>query len=233
MKASIARKRTQKSMPPDALVEVYVSRISLAEGTLEVCLNREEALTTTTTTAMGSSKRRKTSASSLQVGDEIDGIVSNVTPYGVFVDVHANRNGLLHISKVAKQKGAYVAKEDGLKELGLGRGSQVSVVVVSNEKKRLELDLAPPTPPVFDGDSSHDEERAESSAMTASSDFSENYEAYGAGGSINQVDDNYVSDEEAAMWAAYSINETEDESEDDEEYDEDTDIEDALGIGTW
>ena len=40
-----------------------------------------------------------------------------------------------------------------------------------------------------------------------------------------------------AMWAAYAAADTstnnDDEEEDDDEYDEDADIEDALGIGSW
>ncbi len=203
-------------MPPELLIEVYVSKIRLEEGTLEVCLNREEAL------EIGDSieQRRKTSASKLRIGDELHGIVRNATPYGVFVDVNANRNGLLHISKVAKQQDAYVAKEDGLKALGLGRGSPINVIVVSNERKRLELDLAPrATPAVVAGESpSIDEDFVKSN---------------------NSIEQGYneISDEEAAMWAAYAIDSTEDDdneyNEEDEEYDEDTDIEDALGIGYY
>ena len=40
-----------------------------------------------------------------------------------------------------------------------------------------------------------------------------------------------VSDDEAAMWAAYSADPSPDKEDD--EYDEDADIEDALGIGSW
>ena len=217
IKTSIVRKRLQKNMPPEVLIEVYVSKIRLEEGALEVCLNREEAL------EIGESfeQRRKTSASKLRIGDELQGIVRNVTPYGVFVDVNANRNGLLHTSKVAKQQDAYVAKEDGLKASGLGQGSPINVIVVSNERKRLELDLAPrSTPAVAEESPSIDEDILESNN-------SESIEQEGS----------EISDEEAAMWAAYAIDSTEDDEneydEEDEEYDEDTDIEDALGIGYY
>jgi predicted RNA-binding protein with RPS1 domain len=219
IKTSIVRKRLQKKIPPELLIEVYVSKIRLEEGALEVCLNREEAL------EIGdlSEQRRKISASKLRIGDELYGTVRNVTPYGVFVDVNANRNGLLHISKVAKQQDAYVAKEDGLKAFGLGQGSPINVIVVSNERKRLELDFAPRSTPAIAKESpSNDEDIVESSNSNSES--------------IEQVG-NEISDEEAAMWAAYAIGSTGDDEreydEEDEEYDEDTDIEDALGIGYY
>lgn len=220
IKASIVRKKLLKNIPPESLIEVYVSKIRVEEGTFEVCLNREEAL------EIGASpfkRRTLISASTLQIGDELNGIVNNVTPYGVFVDVNANRNGLLHISKVAKQRDAYVAKEDGLKALGLGRGSPINVIVVSNERKRLELDLAPPSSssPINAEESLSGDDDVESSINSESIE--------------EKVDE--ISDEEAAMWAAYAIDNTDDDEdeydEEDDEYDEDTDIEDALGIGYY
>lgn len=232
IKASIVRKKLNKNIPSESLIEVYVSKIRLEEGTLEVCLNREEAL------EIGGSfdQRRKISASTLRIGDELDGIVTNVTPYGVFVDVNANRNGLLHISRVAKQRDEYVAKEDGLKALGLGRGSSVNVIVVSNERKRLELDLAPPlSPEVIEESMSNDDEDVESGT---SDDISDTPDSDTADESID-LNGNEISDEEAAMWAAYAIDNTGEDDYDDvdedeeEEYDEDTDIEDALGIGYY
>ena len=225
IKASIVRKKLNKNIPPESLIEVYVSKIQLEEGTLEVCLNREEAL------EIGGSfdQRRRVSASTLRVGDELHGIVTNVTPYGVFVDVNANRNGLLHISKVANQRDEYVAKEDGLKALGLGRGSSVNVIVVSNERKRLELDLAPPSSP---------EVSEESMSIDVDDDDDDNVESGGSDdmSCADESDGNVISDEEAAMWAAYAIdntNEDDYDDDEDEEYDEDTDIEDALGIGYY
>jgi hypothetical protein len=59
--------------------------------------------------------------------------------------------------------------------------------------------------------------------------------AYGADGS--DTDESNIGDDEAAMWAAYSvdssINYVDDDGDEDDEYDEDTDIEDALGIGYY
>ncbi|KAL3794351.1 hypothetical protein ACHAW5_002940 [Stephanodiscus triporus] len=234
MKLSVARKRILQKLPPNMLIEVYVSKIKLDERTLEVCLNREEALEKG---SIGS----KIPASSLTVGGTLAGIVKNVTPYGVFVDVNANRNGLLHISKVAKHQDAYVSKEDGLKKLGLAKGSLVNVMVMSNDGKRLELDLAP-TPDITEGTAAEDNLDSVDPLDSISSATSYNlmddnaaaWVAYGADGSgIEERDD--IGNDEAAMWAAYSVDSSisDIDEDEDEDYDEDTDIEDALGIGYY
>ena len=205
MKKGVMRKKIKK-IPPNKLIEVYVSRIRVEEGTFEVCLNKDEAL------QKGDVAKQRISASSLKVGEELNGVVRSVHPYGVFVDVNANRNGLLHISKVAKAHDTFVDKEDGLKRWGLNRGSEVYVRVLSNEKKRLELDLLPPF---------------------READVAE--EAY----EDDMIDDTLASniiDEEQAMWAAYAAADyatNSDDEEEDDEYDEDADIEDSLGIGSW
>ena len=204
MKKGVIRKKIKK-MPPNTLIEVYVSRIRAEEGTFEVCLNKDEALEIRDIT------NQRISASSLKVGGELNGVVRSVHPFGVFVDVNANRNGLLHISKVAKAHDTFVDKEDGLKRWGLNRGSQVYVRVLSNEKKRLELDLAPPPVVVEEKDVVDEADEDDMIDDTLA---------------INVVD------EEADMWAAYT---TADHAtnDDEDEYDEDTDIEDSLGIGSW
>lgn len=218
MKTSLARKKAQK-LPPDNMIEVYVSRIKIDEGALEVCLNRDEALEKG---SMGS----KIPASSLKLGDVLTGIVKNVTPYGVFVDVNANRNGLLHISKVAKQQDAYVSKEDGLKKLGLDRGSPVNVVVISNDRKRLEFDLAPALVSKnglrVEDSGDYDAHLDSPLSNTIYGLTNEDAAASGAfevdGGVINES--NNIGDDEAAMWAAYALDSSISDAgdDDDDEY---------------
>jgi ribosomal protein S1 len=82
MKPSVIRKKAKK-IPNDSLMEVYVSKIRLDHGSFEVCLSREEALS--------SYKKEKVSASKLMPGEQLSGVVRDVRPYGVFVDVGANR----------------------------------------------------------------------------------------------------------------------------------------------
>ena len=232
---SVVRKKLGK-LPPGELLEVYVSRVRQDHGSFEVRLNREQAL------ERGAEEGWRVSATTLRPGQELSGTVKNVTPYGCFVDVGANRNGLLHITRVASRYGEYVNKVDGLEGKGLKRGQPVSVVVVNNERKRLELDLAP----------AEEEEREEDKAASSTSDgvvasYSDLSEdeaaAWAAYGSQSAVDDEEAAwaaydsgeddlrgdpaaEEEAALWAAYNEPET-------NEYDEDADIEDSLGIGSY
>jgi len=234
MKASVVRKKLKK-IPLDTLIEVYVSKIRVEEGTFEVCVSQNEAL------EKGSVERSKVPASSLKEGEELTGFVKNVTPYGVFVDVNANRNGLIHISKVANRQDKYVNKEEGLKQLGLGRGSPVNVIVLSNEKKRLELDLAPVREeiPVSDDEDEDEDEDSDDISDPMSSNMSEDeadaWAAYGDGEGSTEGDNNAISDDdEAAMWAAYAAPDYSTSNEDEEEEDdEDKDIEDSMGIGNW
>ena len=227
MKKSVIQKK-MKRLPSDSLVEVYVSKIRLDEGTLEVCLNRDNALEDW-------ERNTRISASTLVEGQELTGIVRNLTPYGVFIDVNANRNGLIHISKVAKYKDGYIDKEKGLQKFGLGRGSNVCVRVLSNERKRLELDIVPPPSDTEDSSTKMKEEDDDDDNIvvdTSMSNISEEEAAAWGGDYANEstvVAD--VSDDEAAMWAAYSADPSPDKEDD--EYDEDADIEDALGIGSW
>ena len=66
-----------------------------------------------------------------------------VEPYGVLLDVGANRDGLLHIQQVSQFFQRYIDKEEGLKrEAGLERGARgVLQVLSNNNKKRLLLDF--------------------------------------------------------------------------------------------
>lgn len=43
---------------------------------------------------------RRRDVAELKVGDELEGKVNRVVPYGVFVDVGVNVNALLHISRI-------------------------------------------------------------------------------------------------------------------------------------
>ncbi len=218
MKPSVIRKKAKK-IPTDCLIEVFVSKVWLEHSRFEVCLSREEALS--------SHKKKKVSASKFTAGEQLSGVVRDVHPYGVFVDVGANRKGLLHISKVAKSKDCYVNKEEGLKSAGLSRGSKVEVVVVSNEKKRLEFDLY-----VAEEETTPEE----SSDVTTSIDTkSEEDEEALAWATYNTESVEEISSEEADMWAAYAAyeNTNADEEDDDDYYDEDEEIEDALGIGSY
>ncbi len=219
MKPSVIRKKAKK-IPTDCLIEVYVSKIWLEHSRFEVCLTREDALS--------SHKKKMVSASKFTKGEQLSGVVRDVHPYGVFVDVGANRKGLLHISKVAKSKDCYINKEEGLKSAGLSRGSKVEVVVVSNEKKRLEFDLY-----VAKEESTPEESSDVTTSIDTKSEEDEEALAWAA---YNNESVEEISSEEADMWAAYAAYENtnaDEEDDDDDYYDEDEEIEDALGIGSY
>ena len=177
---------------------------------------------------------RLVSASSLKPGQELSGYVKDIHPYGVFIDVGANRKGLLHITKVARHYDTFIDKEEGLKKIGLKQGAKINVVVAKNERKRLEFDY--PSPQVErdekeDIDSSNvDTEALDDSYVDLSE---EEEEAAWASYGSDQSDQYDVSDEEAAMWAAYADYNPNYQEDDDDDPDEDREIEDALGIGSW
>lgn len=224
MKPSVARKKAKKNFPSDSLTEVYVSQVRPDQGRLEVCPTREEAL------ERASNSGGRIPASSLRTGEELEGIIRNVTPYGVFVDVNANRNGLIHIRRVAERRNSYIAKEDGLKMVGLSRGAPVNVVVLSNERKRLELDLAPDAeePSADDLDDADVSDRLDAGSAIHEISEEEEAAAWAADGGDGGSEGNDVGEDEAAMWAAYADSDEEDDGDD-----EDADIEDALGIGYY
>lgn len=161
---------------------------------------------------------------------ELVGTVTRVADYGVFVDVNANRRGLLHIQKVADLYGRYIDKEQGLVEAGLERGARIRVAVLSNEKKRLFLDFTDDVKQNAETERIQEEmkRQAEETVLVTpvqQEERSDQKEAY------------ELSEEEAAAWAAYaSADDESDEGESFEngdDYDEERDIEDALGLGTY
>lgn len=218
MKPSVIRKKAKK-IPTDSLIEVYVSKIWLEHGSFEVCLSREDALS--------GHKKKKVSASKFTPGEQLSGVVRDVLPYGVFVDVGANRKGLIHISKVAESQDCYINKEEGLKSAGLSRGSKVEVVVVSNEKKRLEFDLY-----VAEEETIPEASSEKTTSIDTKSEVDEEALAWAAYNNNEPVVEE-ISSEEADMWAAYAAYENNNADEDGDYYDEDEEIEDALGIGSY
>jgi predicted RNA-binding protein with RPS1 domain len=132
-KISVAKKRAARYRKRDA-VDLYVSRVQTACGQLEVCTSLEEA-------EMNKNREKKVSVSSLEPGQEVRGTIMKVLPYGAFVDVGANRLGLLHIQKVADLFRTFIDKEQGMKKFGVEPKAKVRLVVLSVDKRRLALDF--------------------------------------------------------------------------------------------
>lgn len=240
-KESVTKKRIVRLRKKE-FVELWVSRIQLDCARVEVCLDED------------SIKKYKSSApkipvSSLSKGTEVTGRIVRIVPFGVFVDIGANRLGLLHIKKVRELYGRYVDKEKGLVEAGLERGAKVRLCVDSIDRRRLALDFT---------EDVKNEAKAELELEAASSTTSISEEETSTsteGGSSG------MSEQELAEWAAFAAvgngdvvidtvsqgaqdssdgiiddNDEEDEEEDDDEYDdydEERDIEDSLGLGYY
>ena len=70
-------------------------------------------------------REKRISASQLQPNQELVGTIIEIRDYGVLIDVNANRNGLLHIQKVANLNGCYIDKSKGIEKAGLELGTKV------------------------------------------------------------------------------------------------------------
>lgn len=252
-KLSVAKKRVAR-LRKQTSIECYVSRIRPENGHLEVVLHPDSIPEAST----------MVSVSSLKPGQQVVGTVQKLLPYGAFVDVGANRVGLLHIQKVADLYGNYIDKEKGLIEAGLDVGTKIKVQVESNEKKRLFLDFTPDVKEEAEKDRLEHQKRREEKDTTrekeaAETNAIETTAATAAGAvavasaslsvvSSVSADDDDVSQHEAHAWAAYAEYANDDnsnEQEDDpyaeyaddykahDDYDEDRDIEDALGLGSY
>mmetsp|Transcript_16795 Transcript_16795/g.26201 ORF Transcript_16795/g.26201 Transcript_16795/m.26201 type:complete len:368 (+) Transcript_16795:106-1209(+) len=223
MKSSVVKKKKSrlkaKADDVSGLIPLYVSRVHLANGKFEVSTEIPD---------MDKGQREKIPASSLQPGQELIGTVKKVKPYGVFVDVGASRNGLLHISTVAELFGCYVNKEKGLTgECGLERGAKIQVAVQSNVNKRLALDF---TQNVKD-ELAREREREAEAKLQAEKEKEK----------LNTKVVVEIADVEANMWAQFAAAPGYVEEEDKEvdydydysRYDEERDIEDSLGLDSY
>lgn len=73
---------------------------------------------------------------SLKIGDELQGRVDSVLPYGAFVDVGANINALLHISRITGG-----AIENVRQHLNEGDSVKVHIIDLDKEKKTLAVSM--------------------------------------------------------------------------------------------
>lgn len=239
-KASVVKKKATRLRRKKDGIPVWVSRVFPDNMQFEVVLKEEDIPT-------NSSQKPLVPASSLQFQQELVGTVVRIEDYGVFLDVGANRVGLLHIQQVANLYDKYIDKAKGLIAAGLEKGAQIRVSVRTNKKKRLEFEFT-------------DDVKAEAAKMkleevmesTASADSDTPVPTSSSDAS------SYLSADEAAAWADFATSnlssvasissdtnteglprweeygsDEEDDYIEDDDYDEDRDIEDALGIGTY
>ena len=72
----------------------------------------------------------------LEVGMELQGIVTNVTDFGAFVDVGVHQDGLVHLSEISHH---YV--KNPAEALSVGQSVQVKVLAVDLKSKRIGLSI--------------------------------------------------------------------------------------------
>ena len=77
-----------------------------------------------------------TDISHLSVGMELNGIVTNITQFGVFVDIGIHENGLVHISELCDH---FVASPSEV--VSLNQHIRVAVKDVDKERKRISLTM--------------------------------------------------------------------------------------------
>ncbi|HJW73886.1 MAG TPA: Tex family protein [Geothrix sp.] len=74
--------------------------------------------------------------SDLEVGMELQGVVTNVTDFGAFIDIGVHQDGLVHLSEIAHR---YVKNPSEV--LSVGQAVKVKVLAVDLESKRIALSI--------------------------------------------------------------------------------------------
>jgi uncharacterized protein len=82
-----------------------------------------------------------TTMEDLKVGMVLEGIVTNVTAFGAFVDIGVHNDGLVHVSQLAEK---FV--KDPSEVVKVGEKLTVRVLEVDNQRKRIALSARPPAP---------------------------------------------------------------------------------------
>lgn len=77
-------------------------------------------------------RQQRKNMSDIQVGNDIDGTVSRVTSYGAFVDVGAEVNALVHISRISQKKIRNIRQY-------VNEGDKVSIRILSKDNKKKTM----------------------------------------------------------------------------------------------
>lgn len=72
----------------------------------------------------------------LKVGERLEGVVRNVVDFGAFVDIGLKEDGLIHVSKLSKEKISHPSEI-----VSIGDILEVSVYRIDEERKKVQLSL--------------------------------------------------------------------------------------------
>jgi predicted RNA-binding protein with RPS1 domain len=254
VKESVIRKKVAR-LRSKAFLSVYVSRIFINEGRFEVVLTPEEVPT------QSSSTLPLQSVSKLSVGNEVNGTITRIEDYGVFVQMDGyNRCGLLHIQHVADLYNSFIDKKQGLIDAGLGLRSRIKLQVKEKDvKKRIFLDFTNDVKEIAAEEQQQqlqEEERQQDLLRAQLLKQRENPASidnelpapdpktiYNRGTSIELEKpitvpisiprSTVAADTDGAIIDEMDDNEYDDEESEYDNYDEEREIEDALGLGSY
>lgn len=77
--------------------------------------------------------------SDLHIGDQLEGVVRNVVDFGAFVDIGLHEDGLVHVSKMSKQRVSHPSEV-----VSVGDIVKVWVYNIDEEKQKVQLTLLRP-----------------------------------------------------------------------------------------
>jgi predicted RNA-binding protein with RPS1 domain len=146
MRKTVVTKRLRKFIPPPPskdddrkakpplppLVPLYVSSIDLATKRFQVAASLEDA----ETQAKKQQSAKKIPFGSLKPGQEIEGEIIRVKPYGAIIDIGAQIPGILHITRVRELMGKHIEQEKGMQEVaGIVLKAKVRVSILECGKR--------------------------------------------------------------------------------------------------
>ncbi len=97
-----------------------------------------------------------TTMEDLKQGMVLEGVVTNVTAFGAFVDIGVHNDGLVHVSQLAEK---FV--KDPSEVVKVGQKLTVRVLEVDHQRKRIALSARPPAPKRDSGERRGGERRGE------------------------------------------------------------------------
>lgn len=127
--SKLALEYVEESMLKKYLHQMIVVRIiDLDEEERRLVLSAREILKEV------AEKERLQRVSDIKVGSILEGMVESLKPYGAFIDLGNDVNGLLHISQICKNR----IKHPGVV---LNEGQSVTVMITGNEDGKLSLSM--------------------------------------------------------------------------------------------